>query len=120
MFRGTSNTWRYHLSAGWKFLQSHCASGTWTSSEDAWYVTQSFYLLRIESETSLVWQDGVDLLEDQLSNSEDAVSLERLSHYTSFGSTIGASSSILTRLSKINRLSRQLTQIGVGDSDEPC
>lgn len=119
MFRGTSNTWRCHLSAGWKFLQQHCASGTWTSSEDAWYVTQSFYLLRIESETSLVWQDGVDLLEDQTSNSENAVSLERLSHYTSFGSTIGASSSILTRLSEINRLSRRLTQSGLGISPDP-
>ncbi|KAK5045295.1 hypothetical protein LTR84_009401 [Exophiala bonariae] len=119
MFRGTSNTWRYHLSAGWKYLQHHCASGTWTSSEDAWYVTQSFYLLRIESETSLEWQDGVDLLEDQISSSEDAVSLERLSRYTSFGSTIGASGSILTRLSEINRLSRQLTQTGFGDGADP-
>lgn len=119
MFQGTSNTWRHHLSAGWRFLQQHRTSETWTSSEDAWYVTQSFYLLRIESETSLVWQDGVDLLEDQASDSEHALSLERLSHYASFGSTIGASSSILTRLSEINRLSRQLTQTGLSGSIDP-
>lgn len=60
-----------------------------------------------------MWQDGLDLLEDQVSGSDDALSLERLSHYPFFGRTIGASSSILSCLSEINHLSRELTQTGL-------
>jgi hypothetical protein len=67
-----------------------------------------------------MWQDGVDLLEDQVSGSDDALSLERLSHYPFFGRTIGASSSILSCLSEINHLSRELTQTGFdGRADSP-
>ncbi|KEF62692.1 uncharacterized protein A1O9_00665 [Exophiala aquamarina CBS 119918] len=118
LVQGTSKTWRYHLSAGWDFVQQHRASCKWAGSDDAWYVTQSFYLLRIESETSLMWHDGADLLEERVSPSEDAVSLEKLSNYPLFGRTIGASSSILSYLSEINHLSRHMMKSNFEDYDD--
>lgn len=92
--------------AAWNFLQQHRASKSWIDSEDAWYVTQSFYLLRIESDTSATARgDEVDPLEDDAAVSEYGVSLQKLSSNPVFGRTIGASSSVLASLAEINRLS---------------
>lgn len=65
-----------------------------------------------------MWHEGVDLLEEQPSPSEDAVSLQRLSSYPLFGRTIGASSSILSYLSEINHFSRHTTKRSFDNDDD--
>jgi len=65
-----------------------------------------------------MWHEDMSLLEEQVSPSKDAVSLERLSSYPLFGRTIGASSSILSYLSGINHLSRHMTRQTFDNHDD--
>ena len=107
------------MTAAWRFLQQHRGSKSWISSEDAWYVTQSFYLLKIESETAASFRGGVDLAEDEFNTTDQGVSLERLSTNPVFGRTIGASSSVLACLSEINQLaSRRQKSNVLGEHEE--
>ena len=107
LFQGHSKNWKFHLLAAWKYLQQHRHTRSWRSSSDAWYVTQSFCLLRIEYETSAAqviddpeFQASINLGPDR----EDLYGM--LSSNPLFGSTLGASSSIMACISEINHLSK--------------
>ncbi len=122
VFEGNTRNWKYHLSAAWKFLQHHRHTKSWDNSEDAWYVTQSFCLLRIEYETTTSaappssqddddghpeFPEPICLLggDGGTTTTEEASSYGILSSNPRFGTTLGASGSIMECMSEINRLS---------------
>ncbi|EPE32810.1 Zn2/Cys6 DNA-binding protein [Glarea lozoyensis ATCC 20868] len=117
LFRGSSKTWRHHYNAAWEFLQQQGKQKKWTRSEDAWYATQSFYLLRIMSETSLVRGERFHAHQIRV-DSEDDIPLKEFSTNTHFGYTIGASNTLMSCISEINEYSQQGLIFGVDEATD--
>jgi hypothetical protein len=103
LFRGNSQTWRCHLTAGWKLLNQHRTLISQKESEDAWYVTQSFCLLKIEGETSFPLSE---VGEPAILGSDDDHYMKSLTQNPIFGRTLGASSCTMECISEINRIYR--------------
>lgn len=115
LFRGTSKTWRCHYNAAWKFLQQQRILKMWTSSEDAWYATQSFYLLRIINETSLVDNESSRGCHAVMDSADD-IPLTEFSSNPRFGYTMGASNTLMSCISDINRYSQRRWVFGENES----
>jgi hypothetical protein len=81
-----------------------------SESEDVWYVTQSFYLLKIKCETFFPNNDPVEKTVLAL---DDDYLKRSLMQNPIFGRTLGASSSIMECISEINGLYRKKS-LGTG------
>jgi hypothetical protein len=76
----------------------------WRLSDQAWYATQSFCVIRIMSETSAPRPSGP--LPNLSSSTEDSI-VDSLLSDDLFGITLGASSSLMRCISDINRFARK-------------
>lgn len=104
LYHGRPKTWRPHLNGGWQFLLQHEGQG-WELSEQAWYATQSFCLIKIIGDTTSFCPPVAPLAS---SCHTEAYIMDAIISDERFGLTSGASNSLMRCLADINILSLQL------------
>jgi hypothetical protein len=93
------------LQSGVEILQQQRNLKMWTTLEDAWYATQSFYLLRIMSETSLMGETSH--ARHTIMDSVDYIPLIKFTSNPRFGYTMDASNILMSCISEINTYSQR-------------
>ncbi|KAI1627882.1 fungal-specific transcription factor domain-containing protein [Exophiala viscosa] len=104
--RGSTQSWRHHLQAAWSFLQHQQKSKTWLHSSDAWYVTQSFHLLKTGAD-STGFIDGNAAQNTEAHDNSDVLAQEVMCN-PGYGWTMGTSSSVIETIADINTCAKQL------------
>ncbi|KAK4938478.1 hypothetical protein LTR10_021107 [Elasticomyces elasticus] len=113
--RGSTRSWRHHLQAAWKFLQHQQNCKTWICSSDAWYVTQSFHLLKTGSESTGFLDDATNAAWNIAADDNSGVLAQEVMCNPGYGWTMGTSSSVIETIADINACAKQL-----GTSDAEC
>lgn len=104
MFSGNSNTWRTHLRSAWIFSEQVQALKPWELSAFAAASTQTLCIMKTISDSSKQLEE----LEVEYNHLHQENIIAAMTSYPSFGITIGASRLLISCISDIHNLARDV------------